>query len=62
MITNRVSNSTKQKFYNGDYDIAYAEFIMEQGDRVICDSDSLTLAMEAGYMQDEFLDYLDNTE
>jgi len=64
MLKTRVSNTTKRKFNNGDYDTAYAEFIMERapGDRVICNGDSLILAMEAGYMQDEFLDYLENIE
>ena len=46
--------------FNGDYDAQYAEFIMEhsKGDRVVCNGDSLLEAMEAGYMIDEFIDFL----
>lgn len=60
----KTPETIEQKFRNGDYDTAYAEFIIEnaQSDRVICNSDSLTKAMEAGYMADEFLDYLENVE
>jgi hypothetical protein len=34
---------------------AYANFIMVNGDRPICDGDMLTEAMEDGYLFDEFL-------
>lgn len=33
----------------------YAEFIMANGDRVICNGDMLLDAMEDGYLFDEFL-------
>lgn len=33
----------------------YAEFIMANGDRLICNGDMLTEAMEDGYLFDEFL-------
>lgn len=36
----------------------YAEYIMEHsaGDRIICNGDTLTQAMEDGYLFDDFLD------
>ena len=39
------------------YSNEYAEFIMEnsKGDRMICNGDMLTDAMEDGYLFDEFL-------
>lgn len=33
----------------------YAEFIMANGDRLICNGDMLLEAMEDGYLFDEFL-------
>lgn len=40
------------------YSTEYAEFIMENcgGDRIICNGDTLTIAMEDGYLFEEFLD------
>lgn len=40
------------------YSDEYAEYIMNNcsGDRVICDGDTLILAMEDGYLFDEFID------
>lgn len=60
----KTPKTIEQKFLNGDYDEAYATFIMENAtdDRIICNGDSLVLAMEARYMADEFLDYLRNVE
>ena len=42
------------------YSDAYAEYIMEnsKGDRVICNGDTLTEAMEDGYLFEEFLNSL----
>ena len=42
------------------YSSAYAEYIMEnsKGDRVICNGDTLTEAMEDGYLFEEFLNSL----
>jgi hypothetical protein len=36
----------------------YAEYIMEHaaGDRIICNGDTLVIAMEDGYLFDDFLD------
>lgn len=36
----------------------YAEFIMENGDRMICDGDTLLEAQEDGYLFPEFLESL----
>jgi hypothetical protein len=40
------------------YSSEYAEYIMEHsgGDRIICNGDTLTAAMEDGYLFNEFLD------
>ena len=45
---------------NNVYDTEYAEFIMDRcaGDRMICNGDQLLLAMEDGYIYDEFLENL----
>lgn len=45
---------------NGDYDSEYAVYIMDNcgGDRVICNGDTLIVAMEEGYLFDEFVDSL----
>lgn len=53
---------TDQQLEALSYSSEYAEFIMSNGDmseRVICDGDTLTLAMEAGYLFDEFLKSLE---
>ncbi len=44
----------------GSYDDQYANYIMENcgGDRVICNGDTLTIAIEDGYLFDSFVDYL----
>ena len=44
----------------GEYDAQYATYIMEnsKGDLAIGNGDSLLEAMEAGYMMDEFIDFL----
>ncbi len=46
--------------FNCEYDEQYAEYIMDhsRGERVICNGATLLEAMEAGYMVDEFIDYL----
>ena len=43
------------------YSPEYAEFIMERagGDRLICNGDTLTQAMEDGYLWDEFIEYFE---
>lgn len=40
----------------------YMEFLMERagGDRLICNGDTLTQAMEDGYLWDEFLEYFED--
>jgi hypothetical protein len=53
------------RFAEGEFDEAYAEFIMLHSvgsERVVCNGDALIDAMEAGYLADEFLDYLANVE
>jgi hypothetical protein len=48
------------KFNNYEFDEAYAEYIMDHchGDRVICNGDTLTDAMEDLYLFDDFKDSL----
>ena len=43
------------------YSPEYAEFIMERagGDRLICNGDTLTQAMEDGYKFEEFIDWFE---
>lgn len=45
---------------NGDYDSEYAAYIMNNcgGDRVICNGDTLIVAMEEFYLFDDFVDSL----
>ena len=45
---------------SGKYDTEYAEYIMEHspGDRIICDGDMLIIAMEEGYLYDDFVDFM----
>ncbi len=47
-------------FENGDLDEQYAEYIMEHagGDRIICNGDTLTCAMEDLYLAEDFIDSL----
>jgi hypothetical protein len=51
---------TEQEFEDAmdsyDLDDAYADYIMEHsaGDRLICNGDTLILAMEDGYLFDSF--------
>ena len=53
-----------ERFENGDLDDQYAEYIMEHsaGDRLICNGDMLIMAMEDGYLADDFLDYYADKE
>ena len=46
------------------YSAEYADFIMSNGsgDRVICNGDTLLEAQEDGYLFDEFLSSLDQTQ
>ena len=51
----------REQCEQGDFDTEYAEYIMENGDgsvRTICNGDTLTIAMEDGYLFDEFVDHL----
>lgn len=43
------------------YSDEYSSYIMERasGDRLICNSDTLTQAMEDGYMFEEFIEYFE---
>lgn len=43
------------------YSEEYAEYIMEHagGDRLICNGDTLTVAMEEGYLWDDFIEYME---
>ena len=45
---------------NGDLDEQYAEFIMEnsRGDRIISNGNSLVIAIENGYMYEQFRDFM----
>ena len=56
MNRQQISNA----IFTGIYDEQYAQFIMEhsKGERVICSGDTLLEAMEAGYMIDEFIDFM----
>lgn len=50
------------EFGEGKYDSEYADYIMEHcgGDRLICNGDMLTVAMEDGYLFEDFSDYMYN--
>jgi len=52
------------RVYSGEFDTEYAEFIMARaaGDKVICNGNTLTDAMEASYLADEFLAHLESIE
>ena len=54
----------EERFYSGEFDTEYAEFIMARadGDKVICNGDTLTDAMESCYLADEFLAHLESIE
>ena len=43
------------------YSDEYSSYIMEHagGDRLICNGDTLTQAMEDGYLWDEFIEYFE---
>ena len=43
------------------YSDEYSSYIMERagGDRLICNGDTLTQAMEDGYLWDEFIEYFE---
>lgn len=47
-------------FESGNYDDLYADYIMKNadGERVICNGDTLLVAMEEGFLADEFFDFL----
>lgn len=48
------------QFDNGELDEQYADYIMMNsgGDRIICNGDTLTSAMEDHYLLDSFLESL----
>ena len=50
--------ATEQELNDLQYSDGYVDYIMEnsKGDRVICNGDTLTIAMEDGYLFDDFLD------
>jgi hypothetical protein len=45
------------------YSDAYAEYVMEnsKGERTICNGNTLTIAMEEGYLFEEFVESLGKT-
>lgn len=45
----------EQAFENYELEDAYAAFIMDNGNRSVCNGDDLTELMESGYLCDEFL-------
>lgn len=55
------NSDIETKFYNGEFDSEYADFIMKRcaGDRVIGNGDSLLDAMESMYLADEFIAHLE---
>jgi hypothetical protein len=52
-----ISPRVQRMFDNFQLDSEYAEYIMNNsnGERVICNGDTLTIAMEDGYLSEEFL-------
>lgn len=60
-LTNeQVADNIKDSLTNKEVDALgdsdeYAEFIMKNGERLICNGDMLLSAMEDGYLFDEFL-------
>ena len=59
-----MNRNIEARFYDGEFDTEYAEFIMEHCtvDRLICNGDTLLDAMESYYLANEFLDYIENVE
>lgn len=58
--TARIARNVRDSLSNREIDSLgesdeYAEFIMANGDRLICDGNMLMEAMEDGYLFDEFL-------
>jgi hypothetical protein len=51
----------QDKVEAGDYDTEYAEYIMDHGhgDRVICNGNTLVLAMEDFYLWEDFIDFME---
>lgn len=47
-------------FEDGVYDSEYCEYIMDNcgGDRIICNGDTLIVAMEDGYLAEDFIDHM----
>lgn len=47
-----------EQFEDGKLDDQYAEYIMNNchGERIICNGDTLIVAMEQGYLADAFLE------
>ena len=56
----KLREQIEAKMENYEFDSEYAEYIMEHapGDRVICNGDTLTIAMEDGYLYNEFIDHM----
>lgn len=50
----------EERYDDGELDEQYADYIMDNcaGDRVICNGDTLTEAMEDHYLLDSFLESL----
>jgi len=50
----------EEQFEQGDFDSEYAEYIIAHscGDRVICNGNTLIIAMEDGYLREEFINHL----
>lgn len=58
--TARIARNVRDSLSNREIDSLgesdeYAEFIMANGDRLICNGDMLLAAVEDGYLFDEFL-------
>lgn len=51
-------DNLRQQFEDGKLDDQYAQYIMDNchGERVICNGDTLIIAMEEGYLAESFLD------
>ena len=51
----------KAQCEEGKFDVEYAEYILNHADRsvvLICNGRMLTVAMEQGYLFEDFIDYL----
>lgn len=50
----------EERYDDGEFDDQYADYIMDncQGERVICNGDTLLTAMEDHYLLDSFLESL----